>query len=378
VNGSGKHNNFSLLSDDGVNFLDPGKHPEENKLFLITLCAILEVVDSHADLIRLSAASPGNDCRLGGNEAPPAVISVFLGDALTDILEGIAYNMSREVRQRIERDSVKVLPGVKMDNSDRNRTSPFAFTGNKFEFRMPGAGQSVSFCNAVLNTGLAQVFARFAERLEKAEDIERECADIIADTIKNHGRIIYNGNNYDKIWLEEARRRGLKIMPHALDAFDSMVSPENTGFFSAAGVLNETECRARYEVLLESFVKTVALEAEVMLEMARRQIIPACAGYLGELAKNLASLWDADVKADFIKERLQTLSKECEKAEATCKRLESACRVETKDMRQTAAHMQEKVRPAMEGLRAACDTLEGLMPLGMWPFPAYNDLLHRI
>jgi glutamine synthetase len=303
---------------------------------------------------------------------------VFLGDALTDILEGIAYNMSREVRQRIERDSVKVLPGIKMDNSDRNRTSPFAFTGNKFEFRMPGAGQSVSFCNAVLNTGIADVFARFAERLEKADDIERECADIVADTIKNHGRVIYNGNNYDKIWLEEAKRRGLAIMPHALDAFDSMVAPENVGFFTAAGVLNETECRARHEVLLESFVKTVALEAEVMLEMARRQIIPACAEYLGKLAGSLSALWDADIKAGFIQERLQALSKGSERAEAACKGLEAACETEIADMRAKAAHMQEKVRPAMAVLRAACDTLEGLAPLGLWPFPAYNDLLHRI
>jgi glutamine synthetase len=271
-----------------------------------------------------------------------------------------------------------VLPGVKMDNSDRNRTSPFAFTGNKFEFRMPGAGQSVSFCNAVLNTGLAGVFARFAQRLENAEDIERECADIIADTIKNHGRIVYNGNNYDKNWLEEATRRGLKIMPHALDAFDSMVAPENVGFFKAAGVLNETECRARHEVLLESFVKTVALEAEVMLEMARRQILPVCAEYLGTLAKSLAALWDADIKAGFVQERVNALSKGCERAEAACKKLEAACGNAPADMRAQAKHMQDRVRPAMEELRAACDTLEGQTPLESWPFPAYNDLLHRI
>ncbi len=381
VNGSGKHNNFSLMSDDGVNFLKPGKHPEENKLFLLTLCAILEAVDSHADLLRLSAASAGNDCRLGGNEAPPAIISVFLGDALSGILNGIAYNMSPEVRRRAEiNDDLPVLPSLVRDNSDRNRTSPFAFTGNKFEFRMPGASQSVAFCNVVINTALADVFSRFADRLESCGDVEREVAGIVADTIKNHGRIIFNGNNYAAEWQKEAERRGLYTAPNSLSAYDCIVLPENIKFFTKNGVLNETECRARYEILLDVFIKTVALEAEVMLEMARRQLLPACAEYIGRLAGSFSALDGAGISQNSMREALETLSGSYDLAVAACKALDEVCAFNAAglSLRDHAAKMQEDVRPAMEKLRAACDALEGMTPVSAWPVPGPDELLHSM
>lgn len=381
VNGSGKHNNFSIASDDGVNFLDPSKHPEENKLFLLTLCAIIETVDTYADLLRLSAATPGNDCRLGGNEAPPAIISVFLGECLTDILTSIAFNISPEVREMAKiNEDIPVLPNLAKDDSDRNRTSPFAFTGNKFEFRMPGASQSIAFCNVVLNTGCADAFARFADRLEAAADLEREIAGIIADTVKNHGRIIFNGNNYTKEWAEEAKRRGLPILNSTLDALPAMIASKNVELFSRNNVLNETECRARYDIMLESFIKVISVEAETMLEIANRQIFPACVRYLGEISKCYTEAKRANADCSVVSIHTHELSDLICKLDAAMHTLAASCRdaAPKSGLKEQAEFMHNTVRPQMADLRRACDALEEIVAADRWPLPTYTDLLHRV
>ena len=285
INGSGKHNNYSLSANNGINLLKPGAAPAENDLFLVTMCAFLQAVDQHADLLRMSASCPGNDYRLGGYEAPPAIISVFLGDALTGTLKGVAAGALAHAPNRSTLDTgVSVLPELVKDDSDRNRTSPVAFTGNKFEFRMLGSSQSISLCNVVLNTAVADALQSFTARLEKAADRKAEVHAIVADTMENHGRIIFNGNNYSAEWQEEAKRRGLPILENSVEAYKAMVKPENIELFQRHKVLSAEECTARYEIMVEHYAKVMAIEAKTLLEMVRRQVQPAVIAYAGKIA----------------------------------------------------------------------------------------------
>ncbi len=380
INGSGKHNNFSLTTDDGINFLSPGKSPAENKLFLVTLCALIECVDNYADLLRMAAAVPGNDHRLGGGEAPPAIISIFLGAEYTDMLTSIAKGIRPSLRDPAALNTdVAILPRLEKDNSDRNRTSPFAYTGNKFEFRMLGSSQSIAFVNTILSAALTDVFARFAQRLEGCDDLETEVAHIVADTIQNHGRILFNGNNYSREWAEEAARRGLPILNTTVEALDALQNPKNVDLFCRTGVLSETECHARHEIFMENYVKVVRVEAETMLYMAQRQILPACVKYMGLLSDSLNALEKAGVENQTLRQRLVALSRQVELLVQRCDHLLESCHgSRNKDLRQRAGFMQEEVRSRMALLRESCDTLESMVGAEYWPMPTYTDLLHRI
>jgi len=379
INGSGKHNNFSISTDDGVNFLSPGKHPEENKLFLVTLCALIESVDKYADLLRLATATAGNDARLGACEAPPAIISVYLGERLTGMLHSITKGISPILgrTQDINAD-VTVLPNLKKDDSDRNRTSPFAFTGNKFEFRMLGSSQSIAFVNVILTTALADAFSRLADRLEGCGDLEQEVAHIISDTIRAHGRILYNGDNYTEEWLEEAKRRGLPVLRSSLDTMDCLLEEKNRALFERWGVLGESECRARHEIQLENFVKVVSIEARTVLQMAQRQIFPAAVSYTGEVARSCGALDTMGVRNKAAKEHLLSVNELTDRLGGAIEALRHSCERQTGDLRSHAKHIQEVVRPRMTELREVCDRLEALMPQEQWPMPTYTDLLHRV
>jgi len=382
VNGSGKHNNYSLSTSDGINFLSPGKNPAENKLFLLTLCALIEVVDTYADLIRLAAATPGNDHRLGGFEAPPAIISMFLGEHLTDIITSIARGIRPSLRPLSPLNTgAHVLPNLLKDNNDRNRTSPLSFTGNKFEFRMLGASQPIAFINVVLTTGLADVFFRFADRLENCADLEMEVAHIVADTIQNHERIIFNGNNYAREWVEEAVRRGLPNLTNSLEAMDTLCAKKNLDLFTRWGVLSETECLARYDIFLESFIKIISVEAETMLHMAQRQIYPAVVDYLGEVAGSLSALETAGLNNSHLRGYLEKLNVQTQTLGERCEALRAACHTQQNipsGLRERASYFQGEVRLRMAQLRESCDNLETMVDDGKWPMPTYADLLHRI
>jgi glutamine synthetase len=384
VNGSGKHNNYSISTDKGFNFLSPGKRPEENKLFLVTLCAFIEATDTYADLLRLAAASPGNDARLGGFEAPPAIISMFLGENLTNILESIAKGISPSRRGKGEIDmGVSILPSVKRDDSDRNRTSPFAFTGNKFEFRMLGASQSIAFINTVLNAALAESFSRFADRLEKcekSEDIEREVAVIIADTVKKHGRVIFNGNNYSAEWVEEAKRRGLPNLGSTPEAAAAFIEPKNIELFTGQGVFEAHECHARYEIMLETFSKVRCIEAETLLQMLRREVYHGAVAAIGDTAAALNAMTAAGLSGGGLRECLAEMSARAGELHSLCAELEELLSnlPEEADCESRAKVIQWRVIPVMTALRASSDALEAIMPEKHWPIPTYTDLLHRV
>jgi len=381
VNGSGKHNNYSISTNDGVNFLSPGKHPEENKLFLLTLCALIESVDAHADLLRLSAATVGNDARLGGFEAPPAIISVFLGDALSGMLASIAKGIMPilGVNGDVNTD-VDILPNLQKDDSDRNRTSPFAFTGNKFEFRMPGSSQSIAFANVVLTTAVTDAFSRFADRLERCEDLDTEVAHIISDTMREHSRVLYNGNSYSKEWVEEAKRRGLPILLSTLDALDCMTAKKNVELFSRWGVLDEVECRARHEIMLETFVKSVTVQAQTLLHMSKRQVFPAAAAYVAQVADEQGALERVGARNKALKAHLAQVNELLDQIGEATEALRVCCQDPPahRHLRVQAQYVQDVLRPAMENLRTACDEMEAVMPEDKWPMPTYTDLLHRI
>mgnify|MGYP002511313094 CR=1 FL=1 len=288
VSGSGKHNNWSLSTDTGVNLLEPGSSPHENAQFLLFLCAVIKAVDEHQDLLRISAASAGNDNRLGASEAPPAVISMFLGTELTEILEAIEKGSAYEGKEKVDMEiGVHTMPKFPRDNTDRNRTSPFAFTGNKFEYRMPGSNMSISCPNMILNTITADVLMEFADQLEKAEDFKAELNSLIRNTIMKHKRIIFNGNGYTDEWLEEAKKRGLLNLPTTPDALPYFIKEENVALFARHGILTKTEVNSRYEILLENYCKVVNIEANTMVEMAKRDILPSAMKYIKFIQINI-------------------------------------------------------------------------------------------
>ena len=381
VNGSGKHNNWSLSTNDGQNLLDPGKTPYENLQFLVFLSAVITGVDNYADLLRMSAASAGNDFRLGAHEAPPGIVSIFLGDQLWGILTHIAHGDTvSETPSCLLETGVATLPKLPKDGSDRNRTSPFAFTGNKFEFRMVGSSASVAVSSYVLNTIVADALREFADRLENCDDFDAEILSIVKDTVEQHGRIVFNGNNYTDEWVEEAARRGLPNLANTVDAVEAAVAPKNIELMERLGVMTPVECESRYEMMLENYCKVVNIEGAAMAEMTRRQILPAATDFAGKMAASYNALSAAGIKNDSIFRLLARLSELITSVEKTTGELEKAllrCE-ETETLRDNARMHRDEVRSVMLKLRREADDMERLISDEAWPIPTYADLLYRI
>lgn len=381
VNGSGKHNNWSLTSDDGVNLLDPGKNPHENKMFLLVLACILKAVDEHADLLRVSAADVGNDQRLGGNEAPPAVISVFLGDQLEDVLDQILKNgeATHSIKGEKFATGVTTLPDFRKDATDRNRTSPFAFTGNKFEFRMLGSQDSLSNCNVVLNTIAAEAFEEACDRLEKAEDFDKELNALIVEYTEKHKRIIFSGNGYSKEWQEEAKRRGLPNLPTMVDAIPALTTDAAIDMFEHFKVFTKAELEARAEIQYEIYAKAINIEARTMIDMATKQIIPAVVKYTTVLAESVNQVRAAGKTYNVsVQEKLleKTSALLAESYEALNHLAEVSAEIEKKEEGpERAGYCLDVIMPAMTELRTPVDALEMVVDKEMWPMPSYGDLM---
>ena len=383
INGSGKHNNWSMSTDTGENLLDPGNSPHENIQFLLILAAVLKAVDIHADLLRVSAAVPGNDHRLGGNEAPPAIISVFLGEQLQDVVKQlIESGQATSSIHGEEYDSgVNTLPVFEMDATDRNRTSPFAFTGNKFEFRMVGSTQSIADPNIVLNTIVADSLAEFADILEKADDFKKALHDLIKNTLIDHKRIIFNGDGYSEAWLEKARRRGLPEIRCMVDAVAALTTPKSVGLFEKHGVFTRTELESRAEILYETYAKTINIEALTMIDMAKKQIVPATIRYQTSLADSINSIKAAcDLDTSVQRKLLEDITQNLKKMFSALGKLEQVTYTaeEMPDGEEQAKYYHEVVFPAMEDLRTPADRLEMLVAKEAWPIPSYGDLIFEV
>lgn len=383
VNGSGKHNNWSLTTDDGINLLEPGKTPHENIQFLLVLTCILKAVDEHADLLRESAADVGNDHRLGGNEAPPAVISVFLGEQLEDVLEQLISTGTATHSKKGSKleTGVKTLPDFMKDATDRNRTSPFAFTGNKFEFRMVGSRDSISSCNVVLNTIAAEVFKEACDRLEAAPDFELAVHDLIKEYATDHQRIVFNGNGYAPEWEEEAKRRGLPILRSMVDAIPALTTEKSIKLFESFGVFTRAELESRAEIQYEIYAKAINIEAKTMIDIATKQIIPAVIKYTTVLAKSINEVKavgdiDTSVQLGLLKET----SKLLKETNAAMKVLgDLVAEYPSHEEGPDRAHFcRNRIVPAMEALRAPVDALEMIVDKEMWPMPSYGDLIFEV
>ena len=383
VNGSGKHNNWSLTTDDGINLLEPGKTPHENIQFLLVLTCILKAVDEHADLLRESAADVGNDHRLGGNEAPPAVISVFLGEQLEDVLEQLISTGTATHSKKGSKleTGVKTLPDFMKDATDRNRTSPFAFTGNKFEFRMVGSRDSISSCNVVLNTIAADVFKEACDRLEAAPDFELAVHDLIKEYATDHQRIVFNGNGYAPEWEEEAKRRGLPILRSMVDAIPALTTEKSVKLFESFGVFTRAELESRAEIQYEIYAKAINIEAKTMIDIATKQIIPAVIKYTTVLAKSINEVKavgdiDTSVQLGLLKET----SKLLKETNAAMKVLgDLVAEYPSHEEGPDRAHFcRNRIVPAMEALRAPVDALEMIVDKEMWPMPSYGDLIFEV
>ena len=382
VNGSGKHNNWSLSTPD-MNLLDPGATPKDNLQFLIFLAAVIKAVDEYQDLLRMSIVSAGNEHRLGGHEAPPAIVSIFMGEVLEGILNAIASDSEYVVPAAAKIDlGVEVLPQFAKDDTDRNRTSPFAFTGNKFEFRMPGSSTNISDANTILNTAVAKELKGYADELERAEDFDKAVVALIKRTIRDHKRVIFNGNGYSKEWEEEAARRGLYNEPSAVEALSAIVTPKNIQLFEQMGVLSETECRSRYEVKLEHYAKLRHIEAVTMLEMARRQLIPATSAYMDKIATGIVrkrkAMEGISCKAEEkvlleLTRCTDAMSETADHLETCVEQAEAAC-----DSLERGRIYRNKVLPAMEQLRAAADAAESICGKDHWPLPSYSTMLFYV
>ena len=383
VNGSGKHNNWSLTTDDGINLLEPGKTPHENIQFLLVLTCILKAVDTHADLLRESAADVGNDQRLGGNEAPPAVISVFLGEQLGDVLDQLISTgtATHSKKGSILETGVKTLPDFMKDATDRNRTSPFAFTGNKFEFRMVGSRDSISECNVVLNTIAAEAFKEACDRLEKAEDFDMAVHDLIKEYAIDHQRIVFNGNGYAPEWAEEAERRGLPNLPSMVDAIPALTTEKAVNLFEEFHVFTRAELESRAEIQYEIYAKAINIEAKTMIDIATKQIIPAVIHYTTVLADSInavkaAGVMEVSVQAELLK-KCSALLKETNEAMHTLSALVVKI-PEVAEGRDRAVYCREQIVKAMDALRKPVDELEMLVDKSMWPMPSYGDLIFEV
>ncbi|MCR5402702.1 MAG: glutamine synthetase III [Butyrivibrio sp.] len=379
VNGSGKHDNWSLCTDDGINLLDPGDTPNKNVQFLFILSCILKAVDTHADLLRQSAADVGNDHRLGANEAPPAIISVFLGEQLEDVVRqlietGVAKSSKRGGKLKT---GVSTLPQFEKDATDRNRTSPFAFTGNKFEFRMVGSSDSMASSNTTLNTIVAEAFSEAADILEKAEDFDIAVHDLMKEYLTDHQRIIFNGDGYSDEWVEEAARRGLPNIKSTIEAADALTSKKSIELFGSFGVYTKTELESRKEIIFENYAKTINIEALTMIDMASKQIIPAVMKYAGSLARDVNEIRQAGADESALVDELREITGELTKMKRALDELkdgENRAR-KIRDERELAYFYKDVVRPAMDALREPADKLEMLVDKKDWPFPTYADLL---
>ena len=383
VNGSGKHNNWSIATDTGVNLLSPGETPYQNAQFLLFLCAVIKAVDDYQDLLRLSVATAGNDHRLGANEAPPAVVSIFLGDELTAILDAIENDKPYEgTKKTTMKLGVDVLPRFARDTTDRNRTSPFAFTGNKFEFRMLGSSNSIACANIMLNAAVAESLKIYADRLEGAEDFETALHAMIQKTIKDHKRILFNGNGYDGAWLEEAAKRGLCNYRTTPDCMPHLLDQKNVDMLTAHKVFTVPELHSRCEIMLENYCKTVVIEANTMVDMARKQILPAVAGFTADLAEDVAAKKAAVPGASCGYEtgligKLSVLTDQIadktDELERAVLELKNTCTVE-----EESYAIRDTVLPKMAALRAVADEAETLTAEEVWPFPTYGELLFGV
>ena len=383
VNGSGKHNNWSMATDKGVNLLSPGETPYENAQFLLFLVAVIQAVDDYQGLLRMSVASAGNDHRLGANEAPPAVVSMFLGDELTAVLDALEndspYAGTEKHRLRLGAD---VLPRFNRDTTDRNRTSPFAFTGNKFEFRMVGSNDSISCANVMINGAVAESLRQFADRLENCEgDFDTCLHDLIRETIKKHKRILFNGNGYDDAWIREATEvRGLENLRTTPDALQMVLDPENIQMLTSHRIYSETELHSRYEISMENYVRTVRIEALTMVDMARKEILPAVVRYCGDLASVLNAKKAAAPELGFAYESRQVkrLSVLIDSIDEATEALEKSVLALDGDNTKQAFHIRDEVLCKMSKLRALCDETETITAADYWPFPTYGDLLFGV
>ena len=383
VNGSGKHNNWSLTTDDGINLLEPGKTPHENIQFLLVLTCILKAVDTHADLLRESAADVGNDHRLGGNEAPPAVISVFLGEQLGDVMDQLISTgtATHSKKGTILETGVKTLPDFMKDATDRNRTSPFAFTGNKFEFRMVGSRDSISECNVVLNTIAAEAFKEACDRLEAADDFDMAVHDLIKEYAIDHQRIVFNGNGYAPEWAEEAERRGLPNLPSMVDAIPALTTPKAVKLFETFHVFTETELQSRAEIQYEIYAKAINIEAKTMIDIATKQIIPAVIKYTTVLAESInavkaAGPIDVSVQMELLEKCSELLKKTSSAMNELTKAVAEIPQVP--EGRERAVYCKDTVTKIMEELRKPVDELEMLVDKEMWPMPSYGDLIFEV
>lgn len=382
VNGSGKHNNWSLGTDNGINMLDPGETPNENIQFLLVLACVMKAVDIHADLLRQSASDVGNDHRLGANEAPPAIISVFLGEQLEDVVKQLVE--TGEAAHCMEggklETGVSTLPDLVKDATDRNRTSPFAFTGNKFEFRMVGSADSIGSPNTTLNAIVAEAFCEAADILEKAEDFDMAVHDLIKEYMTRHQRIIFNGNGYSEEWVKEAARRGLPNIASMVDAVETLTTDKSIRLFEKFGIFTEAELLSRAEILYETYNKTLNIEAMTMIDMARKQILPAVMKYTKRLADTVIAVKEAGADASVQSETLREISARLSDAKAALSRLEEriALTSSMKSQKELAFFMKDQVYVAMEGLRAPVDALEMLVDKDVWPIPTYGDLIFEV
>ena len=382
VNGSGKHNNWSITTDDGINMLDPGKTPHENVQFLLVLACILKAVDVHADLLRESAADPGNDHRLGANEAPPAIISIFLGEQLQDVVEQLLSTgeATHSLNGGKLQTGVTTLPDLTKDATDRNRTSPFAFTGNKFEFRMVGSRDSIAGSNVVLNTIVAEAFAEACDVLEKADDFDTAVHSLIKEYLTDHQRIIFNGNGYSDEWVAEAEKRGLPNIKSMVEAIPALTTDKAVELFGKFSVFTKAELESRAEIKYENYAKAINIEARAMIDIAAKQIIPAVVKYTKELADTVLAVKEAGADASVQAEMLADISGLLTETKAALKKLEAvteeAAGKEEGKVQSEFYHFS--VVPAMEGLRTPVDELEMIVDKEVWPMPSYGDLLFEV
>ena len=381
VNGSGKHNNWSMSTDTGMNLLEPGETPAENAQFLLFLVAVIKAVDLHQDLLRISVASAGNDHRLGGNEAPPAIISMFLGDELQAILDAIEHHSAYTAGEKLDMNiGVTTLPRIPKDTTDRNRTSPFAFTGNKFEFRSPGASMSIAEANVVINTIVADVLMGFADQLEAAVDIRATVEQLVVDTITNHKRIIFNGNNYAEEWKKEAQERGLLNLPSTPDALPYLITDENVALFERQRVYTRQELHSRYDVQLENYCKVISIEAHTMLDIVNKEIIPAISAYSGNIARDGADKKRLlpDVEPVYEQKLLRRLTGLINDLGAKNEALQEAMQAldaMPADPLTQARHCRDVIFERMQELRSLADEAESIVDERLWPFPGYGELL---
>lgn len=381
VNGSGKHNNWSISTDTGINLLKPGKTPSENKLFLLTLCAVIQAVDDHQDLLRISVASAGNDHRLGAAEAPPAIVSMYLGEELSallkDIDRGARHNDTGKIKMTVGTDTI---PYIRKDNTDRNRTSPFAFTGNKFEFRMLGSSASISDANIMINTMVADVFSQFAQRIENSEDFKSEVLAIIKETISAHKRILFDGDGYSKEWEKEAEKRGLLNLRTTFDAVPYLCTKKNFELFEKHGVLNKTELICRADTALEKYGKIIHIESLTLIEMINRDVLPAIFKYSDKLCNLIANKTAAGLEAAAEKAISKKLSDISESLYSLTQKLEESTKkaAETDKLIDSAGIYKNEVLSLMEEIRKLSDSAETLISREYWPYPSYGDLLFKI